>query len=133
MNSVSNFTVLNTYLQPLDEILGQEGVAEISINEPEKGWVEKFGKMYSVSLPVFTYKHLYGLAKLIAQSAPLRFQSENHQQQATPLKITKKWEHSKNRLFLSKKTEIITFFKHYLKKTALKISFAVVFGSKKTS
>lgn len=68
MNSTSNFTVLNTYLQPLDEILVQEGVAEISINEPEKGWVEKFGKMYSVSLPVFTYKHLYGLAKLIAQS-----------------------------------------------------------------
>ena len=68
MNSVSNFTVLNTYLQPLEEILAQEGVAEISINEPEKGWVEKFGKMYSVSLPVFTYKHLYGLAKLIAQS-----------------------------------------------------------------
>ena len=68
MNSISNFTVLNTYLQPLEEILAQEGVAEISINEPEKGWVEKFGKMYSVSLPVFTYKHLYGLAKLIAQS-----------------------------------------------------------------
>ena len=68
MNSSTNFTVLNTYLQPLEDILAQEGVSEISINEPERGWVEKFGKMYSASLPQFTYKHLYGLAKLIAQS-----------------------------------------------------------------
>ncbi len=68
MNSVNNFTVLNTYLQPLEEIFAQEGVSEISINEPEKGWVEKLGTMYSISLPTFTYKHLYGLAKLIAQS-----------------------------------------------------------------
>jgi type IV secretion system protein VirB11 len=68
MNSSNNFTVLNTYLQPIEEILAQDGVSEISINDPEQGWVEKFGKILPVSLPVFTYKHLYGLAKLIAQS-----------------------------------------------------------------
>jgi type IV secretion system protein VirB11 len=68
MNSTNNFTVLNTYLQPIEAILMEEGVAEISINEPQQGWVEKLGKIYPVSLPVFTYQHLYGMAKLIAQS-----------------------------------------------------------------
>ncbi len=68
MNSSNNFTVLNTYLKPIEEILSQDGVSEISINDPEHGWVEKFGKIYPISLPIFTYKHLYGLAKLIAQS-----------------------------------------------------------------
>ncbi|MFT4967475.1 MAG: type IV secretion system protein VirB11 [Candidatus Deianiraeaceae bacterium] len=68
MNSSSNFTVLNTYLQPIEEILLEDGVSEISINDPGVGWVEKMGKIYPVKLPVFTYKHLYGLAKLIAQS-----------------------------------------------------------------
>ena len=68
MNSSSNFTVLNTYLKPIEDILTEDGVAEISINEPQQGWVEKLGKIYPVSLPVFTYQHLYGMAKLIAQS-----------------------------------------------------------------
>lgn len=77
MNSTNNFTVLNTYLQPLEGILAEEGVAEISINEPEVGWVEKYGEMYKVQLPVFVYKHLYGLAKLIAQSTD-QFVDEEH-------------------------------------------------------
>lgn len=68
MNSSANFTALNTYLQPIEEILSQDGVSEISINEPESGWVEKMGKMYPVKLPQFSYQHLYSLGKLIAQS-----------------------------------------------------------------
>lgn len=68
MNSEGNFVALNTYLEPIYKILEEENVTEISINKPQECWVEKLGKIYSVSVPTLTYKHLYGMAKLIAQS-----------------------------------------------------------------
>lgn len=68
MNVSANFTALNTYLKPIEEILKEDGVSEISINEPGYCWIEKMGKMEFSKLPEFNYQHLYGLAKLIAQS-----------------------------------------------------------------
>lgn len=59
---------LETYLTPLKTIFAEDGVAEISINRPGEAWIEKKGEMYKVDLPEFTFEHLKGLARLVAQS-----------------------------------------------------------------
>lgn len=64
-----NITALNTYLLPLKELIEQEGVSEISINRPGEVWVENRGNMKFYSIKKLDFKHLYGLAKLVAQSS----------------------------------------------------------------
>ena len=63
-----SYTALETYLQPLKKIFDEDGVNEISINEPNFAWVEKRGEIYSVELQEFDLDHLRGFARLVAQS-----------------------------------------------------------------
>jgi type IV secretion system protein VirB11 len=65
---MSNFTALDTYLEPLKKLLDEEGIQEISINRPGEAWVERFGEMRQELLPEMTLSHMQGLAQLIAQS-----------------------------------------------------------------
>lgn len=62
------YTALETFLAPLQQVFAEDGVAEISINEPCKAWIEKFGDMFPVDLPEYTFEYLSGLAQLVAQS-----------------------------------------------------------------
>lgn len=63
-----NITALGTYLEPLMPIFAEDGVAEVSINQPGEAWVEKRGDMFRYELPQFDYAHLRQLSNLIAQS-----------------------------------------------------------------
>lgn len=68
---------LETYLTPLKEIFEEDGVAEISINQPGEAWIEKRGDMFHKELPEFDFVHLKGLAKLVAQSTDQHVSNEN--------------------------------------------------------
>jgi type IV secretion system protein VirB11 len=63
-----SLTALNTFLRPLEELLNQEGINEISINRPREAWVERYGDMERHDLPEFDLNHLMSLGRLIAQS-----------------------------------------------------------------
>ena len=63
-----SFEALNVYLKPLTMLLSQEGIAEVSINQPNEAWVEKKGDMFRVSIDGYDTKHLKSLARLIAES-----------------------------------------------------------------
>jgi type IV secretion system protein VirB11 len=65
---MQNVTALNTYLIPIEKILAEPDISEISINTVGEIWVEKRGEMLRHAVPEFDFNHLYGLAKLIAQS-----------------------------------------------------------------
>lgn len=67
---------LDSYLLPLKQILDQDGVSEVSINEPKKLWVEKKGDMFPHELPSFDFDHLKSLARLVAQSTDQRVSEE---------------------------------------------------------
>lgn len=67
---------LDSYLLPLKQILEQDGVSEVSINEPGKIWVEKKGDMFMHELPAFDFDHLKSLARLVAQSTEQRVSEE---------------------------------------------------------
>ncbi len=59
---------LNTYLDPIYDILKEEDINEVSINEPLYCWVEKRGEHFRKELPNFTINHLLSMGRLIAQS-----------------------------------------------------------------
>ncbi|TAE32170.1 MAG: P-type DNA transfer ATPase VirB11 [Alphaproteobacteria bacterium] len=63
-----NFTALNTFLRPLEELFKQDGITEISINTPGEAWIEIYGEMEYRPLPEFTLNHLMSLGRLVAQS-----------------------------------------------------------------
>lgn len=65
---MASVTALETYLQPLDSIFQEEGVAEVSINRPKEVWVEKYGDMRHEELPALTFEYLIQLSALIARS-----------------------------------------------------------------
>lgn len=67
MEGQVNITALNTYLLPLKDLIEQDGVSEISINKPKEAWVENRGEMKFYKIEQLDYKHLFGLAKLVAQ------------------------------------------------------------------
>jgi type IV secretion system protein VirB11 len=68
---------LKSYLEPLEAIFAKEGVNEIAINKPKEAWIEANGELYKEDVPDFTFKHLEGLAQLIAESTEQRISSEN--------------------------------------------------------
>lgn len=72
-----SFTALETYLQPFYSIFNEEGVNEISINQPGQAWVEKYGDMRMEALPTVDLEHLKGLARLVAQSTEQKVSEEN--------------------------------------------------------
>lgn len=71
-----NFTALETYLLPFQQIFSEEGVSEISVNKPGEIWIEKKGGMYKEEAPGLDLEHLKGLAKLVAQSTEQKVSEE---------------------------------------------------------
>ncbi len=67
---------LNTYLEPIYEILKEEDINEVSINEPLGCWVEKRGNHFYKELPTFNMNHLLSMGRLIAQSTNQLISSE---------------------------------------------------------
>jgi type IV secretion system protein VirB11 len=59
---------LQTFLTPLADPLGQDGVSEVSINKPGEGWIEQAGEMKRLDLPQLDSEHLKMLSDLIAQA-----------------------------------------------------------------
>ncbi len=71
-----SIAALDSYLLPLKQILDQDGVSEVSINEPGRIWVENRGVMTLHQLPAFDFDHLKSLARLVAQSTEQRVSEE---------------------------------------------------------
>lgn len=63
-----NYTALNTYLAPLENIFAEDGVNEISVNKPGEVWIEKNGDIDVRKLEFLDGNHLKAMARLIAQS-----------------------------------------------------------------
>ena len=63
-----SYAALETYLEPFKELFNEEGVAEISVNQPGEAWVEKRGDMRCELIPALDVEHLKSLGRLIAQS-----------------------------------------------------------------
>ncbi len=63
-----SLTALSTYLAPMQHLLDQEGLSEISINAPGGAFIEHKGEMEYIEIPALTYDHLMALAQLLAQA-----------------------------------------------------------------
>lgn len=61
-------TALETYLEPLYPFFEEEGVNEVIINRPQEVWVENKGEVRTAKVPRLDFRHLKGLASLVAQS-----------------------------------------------------------------
>lgn len=73
---MKSFEALEVYLKPITILLNKDGIAEISINEPNEAWVERRGDMFKVQLPGYDTKHLKSLARLIAESTDQKISEE---------------------------------------------------------
>ena len=73
---MKSFEALEVYLKPISILLSKDGIAEISINEPNEAWVERRGDMFKVQLPGYDTKHLKSLARLIAESTDQKISEE---------------------------------------------------------
>jgi type IV secretion system protein VirB11 len=71
-----SFTALQTFLEPLQALFAEEGIQEISINQPGEVWVEKYGDMRCDKIPQLTLDHLRSLTHLIAQSTSQNISEE---------------------------------------------------------
>lgn len=67
---------LETFLQPVYNILEDDEVNEVCINEPLQCWVEKKGDHIRQDLPEYSFNHLLSMGKLIAQSTNQVISSE---------------------------------------------------------
>ena len=72
-----NVEALEVYLKPINYILQQEGITEISINKPNEAWVEKKGDMFKVDMPGYDIKHLKSLGRLVAEATDQKISEEN--------------------------------------------------------
>lgn len=72
-----NVTALETYLQPLREYFAEDGVSEISVNQPGEIWIEKAGDMRRAEVPALDFEHLRGMGLLIAQSTSQQVSEES--------------------------------------------------------
>src|SRR5262245_20913685 len=70
---------VHTFLQPLLPFLNQDGVTEISLNQPQEVWIEKKGEMERHLVPELDFAHLRTLANLVAKF------SEQEVSEETPL------------------------------------------------
>ncbi|MDG7056154.1 MAG: P-type DNA transfer ATPase VirB11 [Wolbachia endosymbiont of Meromenopon meropis] len=71
-----NYTALDTYLEPLQNVFQEDGVNEISINKPKEIWIENRGKVRCEKLEIFDLTHLKSLARLIAQATEQKLSEE---------------------------------------------------------
>jgi type IV secretion system protein VirB11 len=63
-----SLAALNTYLEPLRDVLNIEGISEVSINQPGEVWIDQRGKRIRFIKPEVDLKYLKFLARLVAQS-----------------------------------------------------------------
>lgn len=61
-----NIVLLENHLKPLEYLLKEPDVSEISINVPGEVWVERRGEMMCEKIPELTFTHLKNFAKLVA-------------------------------------------------------------------
>ncbi|OEY86821.1 P-type DNA transfer ATPase VirB11 [Wolbachia pipientis] len=71
-----NHAALDTYLEPIKNILQEENVNEISINKPQEVWIEKRGEIRCEHIEKFDLNHLKALGRLIAQSTEQKLSEE---------------------------------------------------------
>ncbi len=71
-----NHAALETYLEPIKNILQEENVNEISINKPKEVWIEKLGKIRCEHIEKFDLSHLKALCRLVAQSTEQKLSEE---------------------------------------------------------
>ena len=71
-----SIAALESYLLPLKQILDEDGVNEVSINQPGEVWVEKKGDMIRQELKTFDFEHLKSLGRLVAQATEQRLSEE---------------------------------------------------------
>jgi len=71
-----NHAALGTYLEPLQNIFREEGVNEISINNPKEVWIENRGEIRCEHLEAFDLNHLKALGRLIAQATEQKLSEE---------------------------------------------------------
>jgi len=71
-----NHAALGTYLEPLQNIFREEGVNEISINNPKEVWIENRGEIRCERLEAFDLNHLKSLGRLIAQATEQKLSEE---------------------------------------------------------
>lgn len=74
---MTNYAALETFLLPFHGIFAEDGVSEVSINEPGEVWVERRGEMLHKKIPELDLEHLKSLARLVAQSTD-QMVSEEH-------------------------------------------------------
>jgi len=77
MNHNSSYIALKSYLEPLEVLFQKDNLTEIMINKPMEAYFEISGEHHFESIPDFTFKHLEGLAQLIAQSTSQKISPEN--------------------------------------------------------
>ena len=63
-----NYAALETFLLPFHAIFAEDGVSEISVNQPGEVWIENRGEMRMEKVPELDFEHLKNLGKLVAQS-----------------------------------------------------------------
>ncbi len=63
-----NYAALDKFLTPLQDVFEEDGVNEISINNPGVIWVEKKGDISTHSIEELDYNHLRSLGRLVAQA-----------------------------------------------------------------
>jgi type IV secretion system protein VirB11 len=70
---------LRTFLRPIAAILNENGVTEISVNQPGEAWVERLGNphMQRVEVPGFDATHLDLTAKLVAEYSDQEVSAEH--------------------------------------------------------
>jgi type IV secretion system protein VirB11 len=61
-----NIVLLENHLAPLNYLLEDPDVSEISINTPKEVWVERHGEITKELIPALDFPHLKHLAKLVA-------------------------------------------------------------------
>ena len=66
--TVINYAALETFLLPFHALFAEDGVSEISVNQPGEVWVQKRGEMRVEKVPELDLQHLKNLGKLVAQS-----------------------------------------------------------------
>lgn len=71
-----NHAALGTYLEPLQNIFREEGVNEISINNPKEVWIENRGEIRCERLEAFDLNHLKSLGRLISQATEQKLSEE---------------------------------------------------------
>ncbi len=72
-----NYAALDKFLSPLQEVFNEDGVNEISINNPKVMWVEKEGSVIKHDAEEMTYDHLKALSRLVAQATEQVISEEN--------------------------------------------------------